>query len=107
MQSLAIPNLPTSLTPRKISSFCRRWKVSELALFGSVLRADFRPNSDIDLMVTFMPEAAWSLFDLIQMQEELEELFGRPVDLVERDTIRNPFRKRTILGNLQVIYAAQ
>jgi len=76
-------------------------------LFGSVLRSDFRPNSDIDLLVTFTPDATWSLFDLIQMQEELEDLFGRPVDLVERDTIRNPFRKRTILGNLQVIYAAQ
>jgi len=107
MQSLAIPNLPISLTHRKISSFCKSWKVSELALFGSVLRSDFRPNSDIDLLVTFTPDATWSLFDLIQMQEELEDLFGRPVDLVERDTIRNPFRKRTILGNLQVIYAAQ
>lgn len=107
MQSLAIPNLPIQLAPRKISSFCRRWKITELALFGSVLRADFRPDSDVDLLVTFKPQAAWSAFDLIQMQEELEELFGRPVDLVERDTIRNPFRKRTILGNLQVIYAAQ
>jgi uncharacterized protein len=107
MQYPSIPNLSIPLPSRKVASFCRRWKVTELALFGSVLRADFRTDSDIDLLVTFTEDATWSAFDLIQMQQELEALFGRPVDLVERDTIRNPFRKRSIMENFQVIYASQ
>jgi hypothetical protein len=80
--------------------------VTEFALFGSVLRGDFRPDSDIDVMVAFSPQATWSLLDLVRMQQELEDIFRRPVDLVERGTIRNPFRKRSIEENLQVIYAA-
>lgn len=80
--------------------------ITELAVFGSVLRADFRPDSDFDLLVTFSPEAPWSVFDLIRMKDEIEEILDRPVDLVERDTIRNPFRRRSILNNFQVIYAA-
>jgi len=70
------------------------------------LREDFRPGSDVDVLVTFAPEAQVSLFDLVQMQIELESLFGRPVDVVEKDALRNPFRKREILGTAQVVYAA-
>ena len=78
----------------------------EFSLFGSVLREDFRPDSDVDELVTFAPNAQVSLFDLEQMQIELESLFGRPVDVVEKDALRNPFRKREILSTAQVVYAA-
>ena len=91
---------------KKISEFCLRWKVVEFSLFGSILREDFRPESDVDVLVTFAPEAQVSLFDLVQMQIELEILFGRPVDVVEKDALRNPFRKREILSTAQVVYAA-
>jgi predicted nucleotidyltransferase len=89
----------------QVVEFCKRWKVIEFALFGSVLREDFRPDSDVDVLVSFAPGAAWSLFDLITMQDELQALFGRQVDLVEREGLRNPFRKRAILSSREVIYA--
>lgn len=67
-----------------IADFCRRWRIDEFALFGSVLRDDFRPDSDVDVLVTFAPDAGWSLFDHVRMQDELAEMFGREVDLVSR-----------------------
>jgi uncharacterized protein len=90
----------------RIADFCRRWKITEFALFGSVLRDDFRPDSDVDVLVTFEPNAPWSLWDLSRMRFELEALFGREVDLVEKKALRNPFRRREILANQRVIYAA-
>jgi hypothetical protein len=93
--------------PRKeIAAFCKRWQVVEFSLFGSVLRADFRPDSDVDVLVTFSEGAQISLFDLVQMKLELEEIFHRPVDVIEKDALENPFRKREILNTAQVIYAA-
>lgn len=89
-----------------IADFCRKWKVREFALFGSVLRSDFRPDSDVDVLLEFEPDAPWSLLDWVNMREELSVLFGRPVDLVEKDAIKNPFRRRTILASKQVLYAA-
>ena len=77
----------------QLTQFCQRWKVRELALFGSVLRDDFRPDSDIDILVTFAPEAKRGVFVLAQMQEELETLFGRSVDLVR---CQNPARSPLI-----------
>lgn len=96
------------LTPHReaITDFARRWKVKELALFGSALRDDFRPESDVDLLVTFEPDAPWSLFDLVTMQDELAAVFGRPVDLVEKAALRNPFRRHAILTSSQRLYAA-
>ena len=67
-----------------LAAFCARWKVTELALFGSALRDDFGPESDIDLLVTFAPDARWSLFDLSRMERELEAMTGRPVDLMTK-----------------------
>ena len=95
-----------AISPQEIEEFCRRWQVAELALFGSILTDDFGPDSDIDILVTFADEASWSIFDLASMQEELEQLFGRPVDLIEKDAIRNPFRRHHILANKRDIYAA-
>jgi predicted nucleotidyltransferase len=96
--------------PRKrLAEFCQRWRVSELSLFGSALRYDFRANSDIDLLVSFAPSAKVSLFDLVRMQNELKEMFGREVDLVERRAIEkseNYIRRKSILKNLRTIYAA-
>ena len=89
-----------------LTEFCRRWKVRELALFGSVLREDFGPQSDIDFLVRFQPDAPWDLWDLTRMREELASIAGRPADLVEQEALRNPYRKREILATREVIYAA-
>jgi hypothetical protein len=88
----------------RLTAFCHKWRVRELSLFGSVLRDDFGPDSDVDVLISFDEDAPWSLWDLIAMQGELAELFGRPVDLVEREGLRNPFRRRRILETRQVIY---
>jgi predicted nucleotidyltransferase len=90
----------------RLDGFCRRWRIQELALFGSVLRSDFRPDSDVDVLVTFEPDAPWTLWDLSRMRAELKELFGREVDLVEKKALRNPFRRQAILADQRVIYAA-
>jgi predicted nucleotidyltransferase len=90
----------------KITEFCRRWQIQELAIFGSALGDDFRPDSDVDVLVVLQDDAAWSLFDHIQAEEELKQIFGREVDLVEKKAIRNPFRRHHILSNHEVIYAA-
>jgi predicted nucleotidyltransferase len=91
---------------KKINEFCHRWGVVEFSLFGSALRTDFRPDSDVDVLVTFSKEAEISLFDLVQMKLDLEKIFHRPVDIIEKDALENPFRKREILRTAQVVYAA-
>ena len=90
----------------RIVAFCHRWKVREFALFGSVLRDDFRPDSDVDVLVEFDPDAPWSLFDLVNMKDDLKSVFGRDVDIVSKRALRNPFRRHEILTTCQVIYAA-
>ena len=101
--------LPLSFPQAEIERFCQRWKIRELALFGSALRDDFGPESDVDLLVTFDPGARWTLFDMVHMREELTTLLGREVDLVSRRGIegsRNPIRREAILSSAEVIYAA-
>ncbi len=96
-----------SLPHDKIADFCRRWQINEFALFGSVLRNDFGPNSDLDVLVTFAPEADWSLFDHIRMQQELNHLLNRKVDLLSRQAVEqshNEPRRREILNSAQAIY---
>ncbi len=93
----------------KIAEFCRRWKVKELALFGSVLREDFRPDSDVDVLVTFEKDAPWSLFDIVHMRDDLSVLMGREVDLVERSAVEkseNYIRRKHILGSAETYYVA-
>jgi uncharacterized protein len=93
----------------QVAEFCRRWKVRELAVFGSFLRDDFRPDSDLDLLYTFDDEADWTLFDLVAMDQEVEAVLGRPVDLVDRKSIEkseNWIRRRAILGTAETIYVA-
>jgi predicted nucleotidyltransferase len=91
----------------QISAFCQRWKVTEFALFGSVLRDDFRPDSDIDVLVTFDPDARWSLFDWVDMKDELERLFNRQVDIADKAGLKNPYRRHEILHTQQVVYVSQ
>lgn len=89
-----------------VIAFCRKWKLREFALFGSVLRDDFRPDSDIDVLVEFAEGADWSLYDWVDMIAELEELFGRKVDLLAKEGLRNPFRRHVIMSTREIIYAA-
>lgn len=95
--------------PDEIAEFCDRWKIAELALFGSALRQDFGVSSDIDLLATFQEDAQWSLLDHIQMEHELETLFGRHVDLISRRAVQrspNWIRRGEILSTAQVIFSA-
>uniref|UniRef100_A0A831U4B5 Nucleotidyltransferase n=1 Tax=Geobacter metallireducens TaxID=28232 RepID=A0A831U4B5_GEOME len=101
------PRIPI---PRdKVIEFCQKWKIREFSLFGSVLREDFRPDSDVDVLVSFAPDAAWTLFDHVEMQDELQVIFGRKVDLVSRKGIersRNELRRRAILESAEIFYEA-
>ncbi len=101
---------PIAIPQDEIADFCRRWRVTELALFGSILRQDFGPGSDVDVLVSFAPDARWSLFDLVRMEDELRAILGREVDLVERVAVEqseNYIRRKSILSNLEVVYAAR
>jgi predicted nucleotidyltransferase len=92
----------------EIASFCRRWGITEFALFGSVLRDDFTPESDIDVLVTFRLDVKYGFADLAAMEQELETIFGRSVDLGTRRSVEedpNYLRRRAILDSTQVIYA--
>lgn len=104
-----MPQPKIDLPQEKIEAFCRKWKIKELALFGSVLRDDFRPDSDVDFLVTFEEEAHWSFFDMVDIQDELKEILGREVDLVERRAVErseNYIRRRHILHSLEPVYVA-
>jgi uncharacterized protein len=94
----------------KIETFCHKWLVDEFALFGSVLRDDFRPDSDIDVMVEFNSHAHPTFGNLDQMENELKFIFNREVDLITRKGIessRNYIRRENILSSAQVIYATR
>jgi uncharacterized protein len=99
-----MPSSNVEIPTASLDSFCHKWRVRELSLFGSVLREDFSPESDIDVLVSFADDAPWSLWDLTAMSDELAAMIGRPVDLVEKEGLRNPFRRHTILGTRKVIY---
>ena len=103
---MATVNPGIQIPPGTIEAFCKKWHLVELALFGSAVRDDFRPDSDVDVMVRFESGGRPRLFGLVDMQLELEEIFGRPVDLVEYGTIENPFRRSSIMSQLAVLYAA-
>jgi uncharacterized protein len=94
-------------SPAQIAEFCQRWHITEYALFGSVLRDDFRPDSDIDVLLTFSPEQWLTLDDWQAMQTEIETLFKRNVDLVSKKYLKNPYRRHEILNTCQVLYAVE
>ena len=93
----------------RIVGLCRKWKIREFALFGSILRDDFGPESDVDVLLEFADDARWGLFDLGRMEEELRAIFRREVDLVTRRSVEestNYIRRRHILGNMEVLHVA-
>jgi predicted nucleotidyltransferase len=105
-----VGTVAVALPTDKIADFCQKWRIVELALFGSVLRDDFRPDSDIDLLVTFEKGARRGLFDLVAMEDELTALLGRDVDLVTKAAVEaspNWIRRRAILSSAEPIYVAR
>jgi predicted nucleotidyltransferase len=107
---MAKPITVVEIPTQPIADFCRHWKISELALFGSVLRDDFRPDSDVDVLVSFTDGTNWSLFDMSRMEEQLEVILGRRVDLIERRAVElseNYIRRRHILETAKPIYVAR
>lgn len=99
-----------TLLPDQIAGFCKRWQIQELALFGSVLREDFDASSDVDILATFGDNSNWGLLEHIQMEQELEELLGRSVDLVTRRAVEqsdNWIRRKAILDSAQVVFSAE
>jgi predicted nucleotidyltransferase len=101
------PRIP--MPQEKIAAFCRKWKITEFSLFGSVLTNEFQPDSDVDVLVTFAPDAKWKLWDLDEAEQELAAIFGRSVDLVERVSVErstNYLRRNHILSHAQPYYLA-
>ena len=101
--------LRIDLPLQQLAAFCQKWKIVELSVFGSALRDDFGPDSDIDFLAMFDPESDWSLLDHAQMEIELIDLLGREVDLLTRRAVEqsgNPMRRREILSSARTIYAA-
>jgi predicted nucleotidyltransferase len=104
----APPYLRIALPMDQLAGFCRRWNIARLEVFGSVLRADFRPESDLDLIATYGPKASWSLLDRMRMKFELEDLLGREVDLLNRRALEKPAsreRAASILAETRTLYA--
>jgi uncharacterized protein len=117
-ETLIAPDIDTILHDRlhvtrdAIEAFCHQWNIVEFSLFGSVLREDFREDSDVDVLVCFAEEARWHLFDLMEMQRQFEAMVGRflriallTIDLVEKVSLKNLYRRANILRTYQVIYA--
>ena len=94
------------ISETEIAQFCQDHKISEFAIFGSILREDFSPTSDVDVLVTFTPDCRYSLLDLAMIKEQLQAIFNRDVDIVEKAGLKNPFRNKEILDHMEVIYAA-
>jgi predicted nucleotidyltransferase len=105
-----VTKMNIQIPKEKIADFCRKWKIVELSLFGSVLRDDFRPDSDVDVLVAFSPDAEWSLLDHMAMEEELAAIFSRKVDLISRKAIErseNYIRRNAILESAQPYYVTR
>lgn len=93
----------------KIRAFCEKWKITEFSLFGSVLTDDFRPDSDVDVLVTFAEDAHWGLFAMVDMEDELKDIFGRDVDLMTRRSVvesENYLMRKSVLSGARTFYAA-
>ena len=106
---LASPSkIMLALPSEQIAAFCRRWSIVRLDVFGSALRPEFLPDSDVDLIATYRPEASWSLLDRVRMKLELEAMLGREVDLLNRRALeksKRPARVASILTEAQPLYA--
>jgi predicted nucleotidyltransferase len=103
--AMTVGNLDVPM--EQIQAFCRKWKIAEFSLFDSVLRDDFSPASDVDVLVSFAPGGEMAFEGFIEMRQELAAILeGRQIDLVEKNLVRNPFRRHAILTTRQVVYAA-
>ena len=89
-----------------LETFCHKWKIRELSIFGSALRNDFRPDSDLDFLLSFAQPVPWDLWELGELRDELTAIVGREVDIVIKESLRNPYRRKEILSNREVIHAA-
>jgi predicted nucleotidyltransferase len=99
----------TRVPKKKVEAFCRKWNIKEFSLFGSVLRDDFKPDSDIDILVSFGEGSNYSLLNIVEMREELKAIFGRNIDLVIKKSIEessNYIRRDSILSSSEILYAA-
>ena len=106
--STVISRHGVTLPMERIAEFCRRWRIRELEIFGSFLREDFRPDSDLDFLYTFAKGVHWTLYDLVSMDQELAAIVGREVDLVSRSAVersQNSIRRHDILSTSEPIYA--
>lgn len=101
-----MPALAIEVSEERLQDFCRRYGVEEICLFGSALRPDFRPDSDIDLMLKFKPGHGFTFENTPDIQDELQRIFGRKVDVIEKGKIRNPIRRQEIMNSYRVLYAA-
>ena len=99
-------NPQVQLDRESLAKFCRTWRIRELSIFGSALRDDFGPDSDLDFLVSFEPQAGWDLWDLVSMRDDLMSIAGREVDIVVKEALRNPYRRKEILTHREVIHAA-
>jgi uncharacterized protein len=102
MPAVAISQLPM----KQIEDFCRKYGVAEFSLFGSILRDDFGPASDVDVMLAFLPDHGFTFENTPDIQDDLQRIFGRTVDVIEKGRIRNPIRRQTIMSSHRVVYAA-
>jgi predicted nucleotidyltransferase len=105
-----MPDIAIDIDKEKLRDFCRKWKITEFALFGSATRPEeFREDSDVDVLVRFTPDAKWTMFEWVTMEQELGAIFSRPVDLVEREAVEqsdNRFRRPSILNTAVLVDVA-
>ena len=93
------------LNQEDIEKICKKYKIEELAVFGSVIREDFNDKSDVDFLISFHKDSGLTLFHLIDLKEEFSVLLGREVDIVEKEGVTNPIRKKIIFESAEVVYA--
>ena len=98
-------NANVQLNREALAAFCRKWRIRELSLFGSALRDDFGPESDLDFLVSFEPGMPWDLWELVDLRDELMAIVDREVDIVVKEALRNPYRREEILRHCEVIHA--
>jgi predicted nucleotidyltransferase len=99
--------ISVDISDDQIRHFCQRWKVSELAIFGSAVKEYYSDDSDVDLLISFEPDTRWGLFDLVTMENELKDIFGKEIDLVEKNAVsksQNYIRRKGILDGAQIIF---
>ncbi len=90
----------------KLIEIAKKYNVKELYFFGSILTDNFSDTSDIDILISFNDNSDIGLFELFDFKDELQSLYQREIDLIEKEGLRNPYRKKSILESARLIYAA-